>query len=217
MTDDDFAVESAPGLAKRLPEGETILWQGAPRTWPLAKAAFALHWIIAYFAVLAIWRGIALWTERGLVDGIGAAVWYVGVGAAASAVILLMSWVMARATIYTITSARVVMRIGAALTISLNLPLKWILSADLGLSADGTGSISLRLKGDTRFAYLSLWPHIRPWYLRQPQPTLRAIPDAKRVAETLARAASQATGAIVNDLIDTDQPADLPSAAIPAE
>ncbi|MGA2129178.1 MAG: PH domain-containing protein, partial [Xanthobacteraceae bacterium] len=35
---------------------------------------------------------------------------------------------------------------------------------------------------------LVLWPHVRPWHVARPQPMLRAVPDALRVAETLARA-----------------------------
>ncbi|MEM7614365.1 MAG: photosynthetic complex putative assembly protein PuhB [Pseudomonadota bacterium] len=221
MTHDDFAVEEAPGLAKKLPEGERILWQGAPQTWALAKSALGVNWVIGYFGVLAIWRGIAMWFDQGLSGAIGAVVWYVLAGAAATAVIVLMSWVMARATIYTITSSRVVMRIGAALTVSLNLPLKWIVSADLATNgsstADGTGSISLKLRGDTRFAYLVLWPHVRPWRMRSPEPTLRAIPGAARVAEILAHAASEETGAIISPVVEEEAQGSLPATAIPAE
>ena len=220
MAHDDFAQEASRGLAKKLPEGERILWQGAPATWALAKAALKVHWIIGYFGLLAVWRGIELGLERGVASGIGAAVWYVIAGAAAVAVIALLARVMARGSVYTITSARVVMRIGAALTVSLNLPLKYIVSADLAMGSDGTGSISLSLKGETRFAYLVLWPHARPWTMRQPQPTLRAIPDAHKVAGILAKAAAEATGAEIYHTDADDAPqaeAALPPHAVPAE
>ncbi len=216
MAHDDFAVEAARGLAKKLPKGERILWQGSPVPWALAKAALKVHWVIGYFALLAVWRGLALGASDGATAGVGAVVWYLLAGAAAVAVIMVMAWVMARAAVYTITDARVVMRIGAALTVSLNLPLKYIASADLAAAKDGTGSISLSLKGDTRFAYLVLWPHARPWVMRRPQPTLRAIPNAVEVAETLAAAASAATGAVVNRF-EVVEDYDTPQHAIPAE
>lgn len=216
MAHDDFAVEAARGLAKKLPKGERILWQGSPVPWALAKAALKVHWVIGYFALLAVWRGLALAATDGVLAGAGAVVWYVLAGAAAVAVIMAMAFVMARAAVYTITSARVVMRIGAALTVSLNLPLKHVASADLAAAKDGTGSISLSLKGETRFAYLVLWPHARPWTLRQPQPTLRAIPNVVEVAEILAAAAAETTGAVVSRF-DVVEDRDIPQHAIPAE
>ena len=44
-----------------------------------------------------------------------------------------LAWMQARATVYTITTARVAMRIGAALTMTLNLPLPAIATAGLDL------------------------------------------------------------------------------------
>lgn len=216
MSNEDFAVEAAHGLSQKLPEGEQILWQGAPNTWALAKAALKAHWIIGYFAALAIWRGLGIGAETGILAGLNTAMGYALAGAAAVAVFLLMARAMARATVYTVTTARVVMRIGAALTVSLNLPLKHIASADLALAKDGSGSISLKLKGNTRFAYLVLWPHARPWTLRSPQPTLRAIPDAAKVADILGVAAADAAGAVITRP-QAIEDYDIPQHAIPAE
>lgn len=190
MAHDEFEIEPVRGLPERLPEGERILWQGAPRTWDLARAAMSVHWVIGYFAVLAAWRGLAVGMELGPAAGFGAASFYAALGAAAVAIILLCALVMARTTVYTITSERVVMRIGAALTVTLNLPFRWIDRADLALARNGTGSIHLSLKGDTRISYLVCWPHVRPWKIARTQPTLRAIPDARRVAGILGAAAS---------------------------
>jgi hypothetical protein len=39
---------------------------------------------------------------------------------------------------------------------------------------------------------LVLWPHARPWYFSPPQPMLRAIPDAAKVAGILASALNAA-------------------------
>ena len=33
-----------------------------------------------------------------------------------------------------------------------------------------------------------MWPHVRPWHLANPQPMLRGVADAQKVAAILARA-----------------------------
>lgn len=215
MAHDDFAVEPVRGLEKQLRPGERMLWQGAPKTWALAKSAMVVHWVIGYFAVLAAWRGYALWTSMSVEAGIAAVLWYLILGALAAGIIMAIAWVLARTTVYTITTSRVVMRIGAALTVSLNLPLKHIASADLGLQADGTGSIHLKLKGGDRFSYLVLWPHVRPWHTRTPEPTLRCIPDAARVAQILGEAAQAEVGAVIGDIQAEPAAARAPGGAYP--
>jgi hypothetical protein len=187
--DDDFDFEPVPGLPERPPEGETILWQGAPQPWALAKGALNAHWIAAYFLGLAIWRGGTIGMRDGALDGLVTASWYVVIGAVAVGVLFGMAYVMARSTVYTLTNRRVAMRIGAALTVTLNLPYQWINEANLTRDRYGVGTIALDLKGDTRLSYFVCWPHVRPWALRRPQPALRCIPDVETVAGILGRAA----------------------------
>lgn len=81
------------------------------------------------------------------------------------------------------------MRIGAALTLTLNLPFKKIMAADLSLHRNGSGTIALRTSGPAKLSYLILWPHVRPWQMKRTQPALRAIPDAAKVAAILTEAA----------------------------
>ncbi len=197
MPHDDFKVEPIRGLPEVPPEGERILWQGSPDWRALAKSALNAHWVAAYFAALALWRGWVIGTREGLSEGLVAASWYVVIGAIAVGVLALMAWVMSRATVYTLTTHRVAMRIGAALTVTLNLPYRWIASADLSMGSGGTGTIVLDLKGDTRFSYLVCWPHVRPWRIGRTQPALRCIPDARRVAGLLAEAAQARVSEIV--------------------
>jgi len=190
MPHDDFDIEPVHGLPEVPPEGETILWQGAPRAWPLAKRALNAQWIAAYFGALALWRGVVTAGEGGLREGLIAAFWYVLIGAVAVGVLALIAWVMARATVYTITTHRVAMRIGAALTVTLNLPFRWIGSADLAVHRDGTGTILLNLTGETRLSYLVVWPHVKPWAISRTVPALRCIPEPEKVARILADAAA---------------------------
>jgi hypothetical protein len=182
--------EPVRGLPERLPPGEHMLWQGAPCWQVLARRAFHARKVAAYFAVLVAWA-----VASGLQDGLTAgelaltAVRSVVLGALAVAVLAGLAWLSARSTVYTITNRRVVLRIGMALSLTLNLPFRVIESAALRVNPDGTGDIPLTLTpAGGRIGWLHLWPHARPWQLRRPQPMLRAIPDAERVADLLADA-----------------------------
>ncbi|SER85642.1 PH domain-containing protein [Tranquillimonas rosea] len=189
MSHDDFATEPVPGLPERPPKGELILWQGRPDTLALARSSLGLSWVAGYFAVLTAWRIGVSATDIGLWAALPLGLPFVGLGAAACGLILLVSWAQARATLYTITTDRVAMRIGAALTLTLNLPFARLASADLGAEPGGTGTLALRTLGETRLSYLVLWPHVRPWRMKRTEPALRCIPEPDRVAGILARAA----------------------------
>ena len=189
---DDF--EPVPGLPEELPPGERILWQGRPGAWRLACQVFHLRIVTAYLAALVVLRGVTAWASG---DAFGPAVAAV-FGAAAWAatglgLFVLIAWLSARTTAYTITNRRVVLRIGVALSVSLNLPFTRLASAALRTDKDGRGDISLGLAGSDRLAYLLLWPHARPWRFSRAEPTLRAIPDAARVGALLADAMAEAT------------------------
>jgi hypothetical protein len=148
-----------------------------------------MYWVAGYFALLATWRVGVSSIELGFAGALPLAIPFLILGLIACGLILLVSWMQARATVYTITTARVAMRVGAALTITLNLPFKRIATADLDLRRDGTGTIAITTQGETRLSYLVLWPHVRPWRMKQPQPALRSIPEAERVARLLSEAA----------------------------
>ncbi len=187
MDHDDFQPpEPIEGLPETPPEGEQILWQGKPNWLMLANEALMLRWVAVYFGFLAIWRGVVGAMNVDAERGVLAALWLIGIGALACGLIALIAWVMARAAVYTVTNRRIVLRIGAALTLALNLPYRWIGSADLQLRRNGHGTIALDLLGETRFSYLICWPHLRPWYMSKTQPALRCIPDAERVALMIA-------------------------------
>ncbi len=189
MHDDTMIAEPVPGLPETPPPGETILWQGRPDATRLARDSLGLHWIAAYFALLVAWRVLASLADYSFVEALGHAVPLALAGIAACGLIWGFAWVQARATLYTITTARVAMRVGAALTLTLNLPFRRIAGADVALNGDGSGTIAMRTQGETRLSYLVLWPHVRPWRMKHTQPALRAIPDAARVARILADAA----------------------------
>ncbi|MEP2639460.1 photosynthetic complex putative assembly protein PuhB [Roseobacter sp.] len=189
MSHDDFEIEPIEGLPQEPPKGERILWQGRPDWARLSIEALNLKWVMGYFAVLTIWRFLSMADLLPLGRAIGSAVPFVILGAVVCGLLMAVAYLQARATVYTVTDARVVMRIGAALTVTLNLPYRQVGNAMLDLRKNGTGTIALETMGDTKLSYLVCWPHVRPWHIRQPQPALRCIPQADRVARLLADAA----------------------------
>lgn len=189
MPHDDFAVEPVEGLPERPPSDELILWQGKPQVMALARDALNLYWVAGYFVLLAIWRAGSLAADMPLSEALPLAIPFLVMGALACMILYGIAWVLARTTVYTITTARVVMRVGAALTVTLNLPFKRILSADLSTHRDGTGTIVFETPKDVRLSFLVLWPHTRPWTFRYTQPAMRSVPNAENVAKILLDAA----------------------------
>lgn len=186
---DDLAVEPVRGLPEVPPVGEQILWQGQPHWFLLARDALNLYWIAGYFVAFAIWRAVTIGQDAPFWEAVRIGSPFLILGAVTCGLLLAMAAVLAKTTMYTVTNRRVAMRIGAALTITLNLPYRWIGNAALKLRKDGSGTIALELLGDTRLSYLNTWPHVRPLHFGATQPALRCIRDAAHVAKILAEAA----------------------------
>jgi hypothetical protein len=189
---DDFAFEPIPGLPADLPEGETILWQGTPRWLGLAKHALRLPLVALYCAILLAWVAASRYAESGsIVDAVLTLAWPVVLVAALFAILLALGYRLARSTIYTITTRRVVMRFGLVLPITINLPFRQIAAAALKTHGDGSGDIPLTLKGKDKIAWLHLWPHARPLRFSKPEPMLRDVPEVEQVAALLAEAMAE--------------------------
>jgi len=186
---DDFAFDVAPGIPAPLPKGEEVLWQGRPDTSALAREAFKIRWIAGYMGLLVLWKAGSGFADGGAALAVLRGLPYVVLALAAVLVVWLLAWAQARATVYSVTSARVLMKIGAALSVTYNIPFAQVATARLDLKPTGTGTIALETLGDTRLAYAALWPHLRPGKMRKTEPALRCIPDAERVARLLAEAA----------------------------
>lgn len=189
MSHDDFQFEPVRGLPEELPADEHILWQGAPDPKALAREAWGIRWVMGYFILLAVWRIGVSSTEVSLTQAMAHGIPFIIVGAIAALIIYGIAYMQAKSTVYTLTNKRVGMRIGAALTMTLNLPYTWVGTAKLDTKPNGTGTLALELIGETRLSYLMTWPHVRPWYMSKTQPALRCIPDAAAVAEIFAEAA----------------------------
>lgn len=211
--------EPIPGLPAALPAGEAILWQGAPDWQTLARRAMHARQVAVYFAILVVWGFVA-----GLADGtpvLQLAVSSLRLSAlavVAVALLALFAWLVARTTLYTITTRRVVLRFGIALPITLQIPFQKIDAAGCHVWPNGAGDLALSLSKTQRVAYLVLWPHARPWKLGRAEPTLRGIPEAASVAQILGRAlaasASQPAQAVTLPVpAATGTGAHLPAAA----
>jgi Bacterial PH domain len=185
----EFDTEPVRGLPERPPQGETILWQGTPNVRSLALRVFHLWAVGIYFALLLAWSAnSSVSAGEPLASTLFSGASTLLVASAAMGLLVLLAWLVARNTVYTITNRRVVMRIGVALTITMNVPFSKIEGAGLKVYGDGTGDIPLTLSGPDRQSFVVLWPHVRPWRINRPEPMLRCVPDARAVATTLAAA-----------------------------
>jgi hypothetical protein len=176
-------------LPEALPAGERLLWQGSPAWWPLARRAFHIRKVAIYFLALAAWRMISAGADGGsLIGVVTAGAWVLPVGIGSLGLLALLAYCSSRTTVYTITSRRLVMRVGIALPITLNIPFARIGSAAVTVDRAGNGDIPVAISGKDRIAYAVLWPHARPWRFARPEPMLRAVPQAERVARILSGA-----------------------------
>jgi Bacterial PH domain len=186
MSHDDFAFEPIRGLPAPLPEGEVLLWQGSPQWRSLALRDYHVRKVAVYFLALALYRVIF-----GICNGHGSSailvscVFILSLGGVAIGVLSLLAYLNGASTVYSITSRRVLLRHGIAVPLTMNIPFALIESAALKTYPDGTGEIALRLPPEERVGYLVTWPHLRPGYFTRPQPSLRALGDARRAAQIL--------------------------------
>lgn len=186
---DDFNFEPVRGLPEKLPEDEHILWQGSPDPGRLAREALGLRWVAGYFALLVVWRVGVSSAEYPFGIAVAHGLPFLVAGIIACGIIYGIAYVQARSAVYTLTNKRVAMRIGAALTMTLNLPYNWIGNAVADIKPSGHGTIAFELIGEDRLSYLMTWPHVRPWKMARTQPALRCIPNAAKVAQLFADAA----------------------------
>jgi Bacterial PH domain len=188
--DSDFDFEPQPGLPKPLPAGEDLLWQGSPDPAALAREAFKANWILGYLLILAVWRASIAFQAGGFGQSVAVFLPYLALALVATGLIRLLARASAKAAIYSITSNRVILRIGAALQVTWTVPFTKIANASLATRPmTGTGTIAMELTDGQRISYLALWPHLRPGFGHTVQPAFRCIPDAAQVARILSDAA----------------------------
>ena len=176
-------------LPAPLPVGERVIWQGKPSFKGLALRSFHIREVAIYFGLVLIWRLWSNWSSGvSAGEAVTSALWLIVPAISSIAVLAGLAWLFQRAACYTITSKRVLFQFGVALPMTMNIPLGQIANAALKTCRDGSGDIPLQLSDSKRISYLLLWPHIRPWRMRMPEPMLNSVPDAAKVAMKLAEA-----------------------------
>lgn len=181
--------EAQYGLPEKLPAGETILWQGSPSTKAILAKVFHAKILYAYFGLLLAYRLISGFSDGEAVTEIFfAGLRILILSGLGMGLVALIAYLIASTAVYTITTKRVVMRIGIVLNMTFNFPLKMIESADCGLNKNGSGDIYLKLSKGYKIAIFHLWPHARPGSWVTPQPTLRGINHCAEVAKILVQA-----------------------------
>jgi putative photosynthetic complex assembly protein len=212
MQEHDY--EPTPGLPQALPRDERLLWQGKPDARSLLLGTFHARKLVVYFAAL-----LGLRIAMQLADGVPFAETLPGaaglavLAAVAIGLLTLYSGLVARASVFTITNRRVVIRCGVALPLTVNLPFSRVDAVDVRERSDGSGEVAILPEGNSRVSYLLLWPMVKPWRFMRVRPVLRGIPQVAGVAEILAEAIAQDT-ATAPSVAETS--AARPNAASPA-
>lgn len=171
-----------------MPPGEQLLWQGVPAWWSVARHAYHIRPVAAYFVGLTFIDMIITRIYEG--NGwpvVRAAAPTLITGGICLAILLALSWATQRTTTYTLTSRCMVMKFGVALPVTLIIPLHQIVGCAVRIRGNQGGDVSLRLVPGKEIAYVKLWPHARPWRLRSAEPMLRDLPDAAVVGPLLSR------------------------------
>lgn len=187
------------GVSQPLPPGEVILWEGSPSWRAVARHALRVRWVAGYFGAIVLAGFLGAKGANGA-EGVqmvlGVVMMQVALAAFVVGIICAYAVLTARGTVYAITDRRVVMKVGVVLPTTINIPFRLIEAADLRMYRDGTGAVVLRLSHEDRIGYVHLWPHVRPWRMRHPEPTLIGLSDPVLVGKVVAGAVA-ASGAIV--------------------
>lgn len=209
----EHGLEPVPGLPEALPPGEVLLWQGAPAWAEIAQRVFLVRWVFGYFAILALWEMLSTTMQGGtVVAAFGAAALLFLVGMVAIGILTLLAKIVARSSVYSITSRRLVLRVGVALPITINIPFVAIAGADLRNRRDGHGDIVLELLPSHRVSWIALWPHCGGWSFGRPKPMLRGVANASEVAKILGEAVAAISGAGISRSV-AEPVAEMPSGA----
>ncbi len=183
------------------PEGmgreERIVWQGAPDWRSLALRSLRMREVAAYFLLIMAWRfGAEIAAGNGLVAALSSGGWPLALGLPVLGFLGLYARLVARSTLYTVTTERLVLRIGVALPMTVTVPLALVQSLNLRLNPDRTGDITIAVLPEQRLSYVVLWPHARPWRIGRPEAALRAVPNAEAVSIAISRVLARQAGQV---------------------
>lgn len=181
--------EFEPGIPQALPADEEVLWKGQATFKGLLRHTFHARKLFVYFSVLiGFQQAMKIRSGASFVEALPSGLVFVGLALTTLGILAAYARLCSNATMFTITTRRIVMRAGIAVPVTLNLPFTRIDSVDLRRYADGSGDIAVLPERGSRVSYILLWPLVKPWRLFRVRPVLRAIDDVDFVAETLTDA-----------------------------
>ncbi|MEL6360518.1 MAG: photosynthetic complex putative assembly protein PuhB [Pseudomonadota bacterium] len=195
--EDKSAGEPIKGLPAMPPKGERVIWQGKPDPRQFVLDVVHPRAIAGYIIAFSIVRLALSMPQSGFGVGLAAdfLLQLMITLCAAFIVCGLIAYAMARASIYTITNKRIVLRFGAALRKYTNVPFSKISAVDLRETPSGMGTISFSINDKKALGLLKLWPHVRMRRKNGAEPVFRQIPDARTVAFLLADTMKQENAA----------------------
>ena len=200
----------------RLRPGEVLVWQGQPCWRTLAGEAFHIRAITLWVCALLFANAVAArWAHLPPFEAMRDILPLAVLGALVVGAVAAAAWASGRTTRYTITSQRIVLQYGVALTATLSIPMRVI--GCVAVSDGPAGDVPVRLKPGHVISYLKLWPHARPWRVRRPEPMLRALPEAAKVAALLSRTVAAAQAAGTAHTVAVPSGAYVPAQRAPAE
>ena len=152
---------NAANLAENLPADEVLIWQGRPEANAIAIRAMYLWYVVAYLLGLVVLRtGYLIMGDAPISEWSALLAWQLIASLFVVGVIVGISALYGKTTIYSLTNRRLILRTGAAVPIHVNFPLEQIASADLKVFSDGTGDIALKLENSDKLYWLLLWPNV---------------------------------------------------------
>ena len=180
-------------LPTLLPDGEAPLWRGGPAGHLLAVQALHVRKVAIYFAALLAWREFLILRDGyDVALATNAALTTLAMGAIVVAALYGYAVWSAKNTSYTITSERIVIRTGVALSVTINIPFSKIADVDLrhtqARRQPTAGDLLLSLADDAKVSYIVLWLNARPLRFFRTQPMLRALSNVDTVAQVLSDA-----------------------------
>jgi len=178
------------GEVSRLPEGERVLWSGAPDQKALARYFLRERWVLAFVAA-----SFALGATEALQHSVGAVPRLIGVATLSAVLatiaivsIRVLAWQMAKSSKYVITNKRVYFNIGIVLRADANVPFSSVENIDLRRRSDGSADLMVTLTDEQEIPWLLLFPHMTWRGSRRGRPTFRALRDPQRAADAVVTA-----------------------------
>ena len=133
-----------PGIAEPLPPGEFVRWQGSADPRAVARHVFHQRTAALYLGAVVVLVGVRAALALPPADALRVTLFPLIVSLLLLGLVEVMARATARHAHFAITDRRIVLQVGSAFPIAINIPLRTIESAGLRQFGDGSGEIHLR-------------------------------------------------------------------------